>query len=48
MKSKSLNSFFGILDNEIGARLEKAILKARKRRNKIHKARVSYIIKEFK
>ncbi|MBI2142839.1 hypothetical protein HYU20_00670 [Candidatus Woesearchaeota archaeon] len=43
-KKKPLSSFAGVLSGKAGEEFEKAILEARKRRNKAHKARMKILI----
>ncbi len=43
-KKKPLSAFFGILSGKAGEEFEKAILEARKRRNKVHKERMNKVI----
>lgn len=47
-KKKPLSEFYGVLGSKTGKEMEKAIIEARKRRNKAHRARVNQIIKSFK
>lgn len=46
-KRRPLDDFFGVLSKESGDRLEKAIMKARKRRNLAHKERIKKISKDL-
>ena len=47
-KRKPLSTFFGALSKKSGARLEKAVLDLRKKRNEAHRARIKRTIKAFK
>lgn len=47
-KRKPLSSFFGVLSEERGERLETAIIEARKRRNVAHRARMKNIVEALR
>ena len=47
-KRRALSSFFGALSGEAGERFERAILEARKRRNKAHQGRMKEIIEALR
>jgi len=46
-KRRPLSDFFGVLSNETGELLEKAVVELRKRRNEAHRMRMNRIIKEM-
>jgi predicted CopG family antitoxin len=47
-KRRPLSEFYGVLSNKTGENMEKAIIEARKKRNKSHKLRVDNIVNSFK
>jgi len=46
-KRKPLSSFFGILSEESGEQLEKAVYELRKKRNEAHRVRIKKIVEAF-
>lgn len=46
-KKKPLDEFFGVLSKESGAKLERAILELRQKRNLSHRTRMKRIVEAF-
>ena len=47
-KRRPLSDFYGVLSKKTGEDMENAIIEARKKRNKAHRARVDHIVKSFR
>ena len=46
-KRKPLSSFFGVLSEECGKQLEKAVYELRKKRNEAHQTRIKQIVESL-